>query len=85
MTKYICIRRSNPQPTQQGAPPSPAQMQEMYAKFQAWKTQFESSIVDLGGRLTGVGAVVTVDGTTDGPYVESKETHKHPRPAHCSH
>jgi hypothetical protein len=48
-------------------------MQEMYAKFQAWKVQFASNIVDLGGRLTDVGAVITANGTTDGPYVESKE------------
>jgi hypothetical protein len=73
MTRYICIRRSNAQPAAHGHPPSPTQMQEMYAKFQEWKTQFEANIVDLGGRLTGTGAVVTAEGTTDGPYVESKE------------
>jgi hypothetical protein len=73
MSKYICIRRNNAQPANPGDAPSPTQMQEMYAKFQAWKTHFASNIVDLGGRLTGVGAVVTANETTDGPYVESKE------------
>lgn len=67
--KYLCIRRSEPGT---GAKPSPAQMDQMYAKFHAWKEKFQDNIVDMGGQLAG-GTVVTPDGTTDGPFVEAKE------------
>ena len=70
---YLCIQRSQPGPSKQGKePPSPTQMEEMYAKFNAWKEQFQDNIVDLGGKL-GDGKVVTADGATDGPFVEAKE------------
>src|SRR5436190_19809175 len=67
--KYLCIQRSQPGKREK---PSPAQMQEMYAKFHAWKDKFQKNIVDLGGRLGG-GKVVTSEGSTDGPFVEAKE------------
>lgn len=67
--KYLCIQRSQPD---QCAQPSPAQMQEMYAKFQAWMTKFQGNIADLGGRL-GYGKVVSSSGATDGPFAETKE------------
>ena len=67
---YLCIHRS--QPGKGGEKPSPAQMQEMYAKFNAWKEKFHDKIVDMGGRLGG-GKVLTPDGATDGPFVEAKE------------
>ena len=66
---YLCIQRS------QGGkcePPSPAQMEEMYARFNAWKEKFQDNIIDMGGRL-GPGAVVTSQGDTDGPFIEVKE------------
>jgi len=44
----------------------------MFAKFNAWKTQFADNIVDMGGRL-GDGKVVTATDTSDGPFVEVKE------------
>lgn len=66
---YLCIQRSQPG---KGEKPSPAQMQEMYAKFNAWKEKFQKNIVDMGGRLGG-GKVVTSEGATDGPFVEAKE------------
>jgi len=47
-------------------------MQEMYAKFNAWKEKFQNNIVDMGGKLGG-GKLVTIDGVTDGPFAESKE------------
>ena len=47
-------------------------MEEMYAKFFAWKEKFKANIIDLGGRLGG-GKVVTSEGATDGPFVEAKE------------
>jgi hypothetical protein len=48
-------------------------MEEMYAKFNAWKTKFQQNIVDMGGKLNGRGKVLTSEGATDGPFVEAKE------------
>lgn len=70
MPKYLCIQRSQPGGSREK--PSPAQMQDMYAKFNAWKEKFQNNIVDMGGRLGG-GKVVTSEGATDGPFVEVKE------------
>ncbi|MEM9369331.1 MAG: YciI family protein [Planctomycetota bacterium] len=66
---YLCIQRSVPG---EGTPPSPAQMEQMYAKFTAWREKFQENIVDMGGKLGG-GAVVTSETITDGPFVEAKE------------
>jgi hypothetical protein len=68
--KYLCIQRSQPG---KGEKSSPAQMQEMYAKFNAWKEKFQENIVDMGGKLRGSGKIVTSEGATDGPFVEAKE------------
>ena len=67
---YLCIQRSQPG---KGEKPSPAQMQEMYAKFSAWKEKFQEKIADMGGKLKGGGKIVTSEGATDGPFVEAKE------------
>ncbi len=67
--KYLCIQRSQPGKSEK---PSPTQMEEMYAKFLAWKEKFQNNIVDMGGKL-GSGKVVTSEGETDGPFVEVKE------------
>ena len=72
--KYLFLHRSAPvrtKPSQQ--PPSPAQMQEMFAAFNAWKEKFKDNIVDMGGKLKPGGKVVTASGVTDGPFVEAKE------------
>ena len=69
MPTYMCLQRSTPEDC---APPSPAQMDEMYARFNAWKDQFQAHFVDLGGRLGG-GKFVTAEAETDGPFVEAKE------------
>lgn len=69
MQKYLCIQRGQPG---NGEKPSPAQMQEMYEKFNAWRAKFQDNLVDIGGRLGG-GKVVTVEGAMDGPFVEAKE------------
>jgi hypothetical protein len=69
--KYLFLQRSV-----SGAQPpaaSPAQMQEMYAAFTAWKEKFKDRIVDMGGKLKPGGKVVSPAGTTDGPFVEAKE------------
>ena len=68
--KYLCIQRS--QEGRECGEPSPGQMEEMFAKFNAWKDKFAANIVDMGGKLGG-GKVVTSEGATDGPFVEAKE------------
>lgn len=68
--KFLCIQRSVPGDSREK--PSPAQMEEMYAKFNAWREKFKDNIVDMGGKLGG-GKVVTSEGATDGPFVEAKE------------
>ena len=74
MPKYLCLQRTLPgadaQP--QTSPPSPQQMQAMYAQFNAWREQFKSQLSDLGGRL-GAGRLVTPQPAPDGPIVEVKE------------
>ncbi len=67
---YLFIQRSQ---TGCGQEPSPAQMEEMYAKFQAWKEKFQDNIVDMGGKLKGAGKIVSQDGVIDGPFTEAKE------------
>ncbi len=69
---YLCIQRSQPGQPGKGEAPSPAQMEEMYAKFNAWKEKFKENLHDLGGKL-GEGKIVTSEGATDGPFVEAKE------------
>ena len=50
---YLCVQRSQPGQCGKGEAPSPAQMEEMYAKFNAWKEKFQENIVDMGGKLGG--------------------------------
>ena len=69
---YLCIQRSRPAERQDGDGPSPAQMDAMYARFNAWKDRFQDNIVDMGGKLGG-GRVVTAETATDGPFTEAKE------------
>ncbi len=68
--KYLVFLRSVPGKQE---PPSPAQMQEMYAAFNAWKEKFKASIVDMGGKLKPGGKILTASGVTDGPFSEAKE------------
>jgi hypothetical protein len=68
--KYLFIQRSTPGKKE---PPSPAQMQEMYAAFNAWKEKFQANILDMGGKLKPGGKIVTASGVTDGPFIEAKE------------
>ncbi len=81
---YLCIQRSHPVEGEKPAPPSPAQMEAMYAKFNEWKETFKENIVDMGGKL-GAGKLVAADSPsdspsdnptdrpTDGPFAETKE------------
>ncbi len=70
MPKYLCLQRNLPGGA--GEKPSPAQMQEMYARFGAWQEKFKNHLVDMGGKL-GAGKVVADEGASDGPFVEVKE------------
>ena len=72
MRKYLCIQRSQ-QGCEPREKPSPAQMEAMFAKFNAWKEKFAENIVDMGGKLGSDGKVVTSESATDGPFVEAKE------------
>jgi hypothetical protein len=69
--KYLFLQRSSPGSSRQQ--PSPAQMQEMYAAFNAWKEKFKENILDMGGKLVPGGKIVTASGAIDGPFVEAKE------------
>lgn len=68
---YLCLVRS-----ESGAcptPSSPAEMEEMFTKFNNWKEKFRDQITDLGGKLENEGKIVTTEGVTDGPFTEAKE------------
>ena len=70
---YMCIQRSPRRTGEPPAPPSPAQMQEMFASFNAWKDKYKENIVDMGGKLMPGGKILSAAGVTDGPFVEVKE------------
>jgi hypothetical protein len=72
MPKFLCLQRSLPGGDNNAEKPSPAQMQAMYAKFNAWREKFSTSLVDLGGRL-GAGRTALPEPPPDGPFVEVKE------------
>ena len=67
--KYLCMYRGAPGANK----PSPAQMQEMFAAYNAWMETFKASILDMGAKLKASGKVVTAAGVTDGPFAEAKE------------
>lgn len=69
--KYLVLLRNQPGPSRGG--PSPEQMQQMFAAFNAWKEKFKDNIVDMGDRLKPDGRVLTASGVADGPFVEAKE------------
>lgn len=72
MPKYLCLQRSLGTGQGQGDKPSPAQMQAMYEKFNAWREKFKDNLADLGGRL-GKGKVALPEPPPDGPFIEIKE------------
>lgn len=73
MPKYIVFMRSQSSkgPSGSNSPPSPEQMQQMFASYKAWMGKFKDQITDLGDKLKPGGRVVSA--TADGPFVESKE------------
>ena len=72
MPKYLCLQRSLPGGEAGSEKPSPAQMQAMYAQFNAWREKFQANLVDLGGKL-GAGRLTTAAPAPDGPLIEVKE------------
>lgn len=70
--KYLVLFRSQPR-DRTGPGPSPEQMQQMFAAYNAWKENFKDAILDMGDKLTSEGRVVTASEVADGPYVEAKE------------
>jgi len=62
--KYLLLQRGA---TEKQEAPSPGQMEEMYAAFNAWKEKYKANIVTMGGRLAPGGKVLTVSGVMDGP------------------
>ncbi len=73
--KYLVLLRNQPsgQPSRGGQGPSPEQMQQMFAAYNAWKEKFKTQILDMGDKLTPGGRLVTASGVADGPFVEAKE------------
>src|SRR5262245_24502431 len=71
MPSYLCLQRALPGGEADGKP-TPAQMEGMYAKFNAWREKFQKNLTDMGGRL-GAGRLVTSIPAPDGPLVEVKE------------
>jgi hypothetical protein len=69
--KFLCLQRSLPGEASGKA--SPAEMQAMYAKFNAWREKFQTSLVDMGGRL-GKGRLVASQPPSDGPFVDLRRT-----------
>lgn len=70
-TKYLLLYRSPTDAPRRS--PSPAQMEQAMAEWNAWKAKFQDEIIDMGDGLTPVGAVCRSTGVTDGPYIEGKE------------
>lgn len=70
-TRYLFLYRSPTDAPRRS--PSPAEMQDAMAEFNAWRAKFQDEIVDMGDKLTPVGAVFRPTGVTDGPYIEGKE------------
>ena len=73
--KYlVLLRNHSAEPGQSGkAGPSPEQMQQMFATYNAWKEKFKEEILDMGDKLNSEGRVLTASGVADGPFVEAKE------------
>jgi hypothetical protein len=70
-TKFLYLYRSPANAPSK--PPSPEEMQAMFAAWTAWKKKFNDEIIDMGDALKGGGAVYKGGVVTDGPFIEAKE------------
>ena len=66
----MCILRSQAGGCEK---PSPTDMEQMYAKYQAWQEKFADNILDMGNKLGESASVVRHDSVSDGPFIELKE------------
>jgi hypothetical protein len=75
--KYLVLMRHQPSSSATASRPpggpSPEQMQQMFAAYNAWKDKFKDAILDMGDKLRPEARVVTATGVADGPFVEAKE------------
>jgi hypothetical protein len=73
--KYLVLLRnqSTSRPPGGSSGPSPEQLQQMFASYNAWKDKFKNEILDMGDKLNSEGRIVTASGVADGPYIEAKE------------
>ena len=70
---FLFLYRSSPDEK-----PSPAEMQDGYAKWMAWMAKYTTEILEqppakAGPKPGGAAAVCRKGAVTDGPYVEGKE------------
>jgi hypothetical protein len=73
MNKYLLLYRS-PAQASAGYQPSPDEMQQMMAQWEAWKDKFKANILEMGDGLLHEGRVLQPDdAVTDGPFIEAKE------------
>jgi hypothetical protein len=70
MTKYLLLYRNPPGPDRQ---PSPEEMQQMFAQWNAWKATWKANVVDVGDGLKHGGKLLKEGKVTDGPLTEAKE------------
>jgi hypothetical protein len=70
--KFLLIYRG-PADNARTAPPSPAEMQQMYAAWGGWKEKFKANVLDIGDGLKPGGKVLATGSVTDGPFAEAKE------------
>lgn len=70
-TKFLFLYR-NPAAAP-SKPPSPEEMQAMFAQWNAWKAKFDKEILDVGDGLKPGGAIYKAGSVTDGPFIEAKE------------
>ena len=71
MTKYMLLYSAPPstEPWQ----PSPEEMQQVFARWNAWKEKFKGQVIDKGDGLKPGGTRVKDGQVIDGPLPEAKE------------
>ncbi len=71
MSKYLYLYRTSIEAAAYQA--SPEDIQQMLAKWTAWKARFQKEIVDMGDALKPPGKVLRDGVVIDGPFIEAKE------------
>lgn len=73
MNKYLFVYRTPNTDNSESQAPSPEEMQQMMAQWQAWKEKFSKQVLDMGDGLKPGGKILKDGDVTDGPFVEIKE------------